>query len=383
MDWLILGHNNNNNKIKPAKKAIRRKKLKQRLKQRQKQKPKDFSFTKTKTKTKTKGESQDFQKVQVYAPHNYVFNIFPPNTFPRKIEIILAFMKGITVREQKYSFTSAIIFPCKDKAHKQFFDNSMNKFWTDTDSGETIETVLRSYVKKIRTLRAPLRRFLHVWRSSRLRCINTEDVVTMEPPKDPVYIVDWSSGSKSVFEASTLMRDITQRLLHHDGFFDCIQHPRNPYTNLPLTQSQKISVWNQLARSKTPASSAFTGFRQCRWILLRFVMEYNIQLQLHAFRTTMRTPTHQDYRERLSDFIQFSYEQEDIDYPGYIISKALLEVPNHPLLKLWASLCTRYYEANIIYSKVPYKIITIQEDVLDKTIPLTRRHKELLQSNIK
>ena len=376
MDWLIIGYNN---KMKPAKKAIRRKKLK--LKQKQRQKPKDFSFTKT--KTKTKGESQDFQKVKVYAPHNYVFNIFPPNTFPRKIEIILAFMKGITIREQKYSFASAIRFPCKDNAHKQFFDNSMNKFWTETDSGETIETVFRSYVKKIRTLRAPLRRFLHVWRASRLRCINTEDIVTMEPPKDPVYIVDWKSRSKSVFESSTLMRDITQRLLHHDGFFDCTQEPRNPYTNMPLTQSQIISVWNQLARSKTPASSVFTGFRQCRWILYKFVIEYNIQLQVHAFRTTMRIPTHQDYRDRLSDFIQFSYEQEDLDYPGYIISKALLEVPNHPLLKLWASLCTRYYEANIIYSKVPYKILTIQEDVLDKTIPLIRRHKELLHSHIK
>jgi hypothetical protein len=105
--------------------------------------------------------------------------------------------------------------------------------------------------------------------------------------------------------------------------------------------------------------------------------EYSLQLQLHAFRTTMRNPAHMDYRDRLGDFINFCYDQEDVEFPKYVFADALLKIPNHRLLKQWSNLCIRYYEATYIHSKSPHKVITIQEDVLDKSVFLMHRYKEL------
>lgn len=331
-------------------------------------------------KQKPKAKPNDFpifSDIRMYRPHNQVFNIFPHGTFPKKIETILSFVKGISFREQMIYCNTFLKVPIRDKTIKKACETSMNKFWLGTTYSHSISVILKFYFLRIRELRWVFRKFLHIWRSRRLRMINTEDMCTLEVPKDPVYIVDWKNKIKSVFEASTLMRDITLRLLHHDGFFECAQAPRNPYTNLPLTQSQTISVWTQLALSRTSASSVFTEFRKSRWNLYTFVTEYSVSLQLHAFRVTMRNPQHEDYKDRLLDFIMYCYDQEDADCRTHVFDYAIKNCPGHPLLKRWAALCTRFYEAPIIFSKIPRKVITIQEEVLDSSISLLYRYKEL------
>lgn len=319
---------------------------------------------------------QDFFNLRIYPPHNITFNIFPRGTFPQKIEVLLAFMKGISVKDQLLYTSSLFKFPIKDKNMKNVFEESMNKFWGGKVSA-TATIILKLYIKKINTLRWQFRKFLHRWRTSRLRMINTEDFCTLEVPKDPVYIVDWASQSKSVFESSSLMRDITTRLLHCDGFFDCPQQPRNPYTNLPLTQAQIISVWTQLAFAKTAASAVFTEFRKSRWSLYTFSIEYSVPLQLHAFRTTMRNPLHQDFKEKMIDFILYCHDEEDADCRSSLYEYAIKFNPSHPLIKKWQELCIQFHEAPIMYGKMQHKIIIIQDDVLKRSVSLLRRFKEL------
>jgi hypothetical protein len=169
------------------------------------------------------------------------------------------------------------------------------------------------------------------------------------------------------------MRDITERLLHHDGLFETPQLPRNPFTNIPFTQAQIISIWIQLAKSKTPSSSVFTNFRQVRWNLYRFSHEYSKNLQLHALRKTMVNTSHIDYKERILDFIQYCHDKIDEDCDLGVFQKAVLKKPDHLLLKLWANECTRFYEASILYNKMPHKLMTIHENVLEKAEKLIKR----------
>jgi len=314
-----------------------------------------------------------FADLKVYAPHNQTFNIFPYNTFPTKLESILLFIKS-GLREQNTFYSMFLKIREKDPKLKKLYKDSMDSFWSP---GENISKVLTTHINKIRRARRHFRNLLHRWRASRLRIINTEDIATMEIPKDPIYIVDWPSRSASVFEASTLMRDITTRLLHHDGFFDNPQNPRNPFTNNPLTLAQTISVWIQLERSKVSASSVFTGFRQVRWNMYNFMMEYCVPLQLHAFRTTMRCLTHLDYTERMLDFIQYCYEQDNDHCPVHLFEYALKYYPAHNLLNQWAKLCILFYEAPLIHIKNNFRIHAIQEDVIIKSQPLIRRDKEI------
>lgn len=326
------------------------------------------------SKKATKKHSKPSKKRPPSAKHPYTpaSSPHPFHSFqlsPSKDLLLSFFTTNLSQQERMLASFQTPPFP---KSKWTFSSPSSDLFWSPS-----LYHRLQSSLQTLRRLRGVFRRFLHRWRVSRLRLINTEDIVTLSPPKNPIWIVDWRQKQVALFEASTLMRDITTRLLEHDGFFEDAQPPRNPLTNLPLTQSQTISVWNQLARSPVTASSVFSEFRRVRWDLSRFVTEYAIPLELHAFRQTMRDTSHIDYRDRMVDFIQYCYDQESEDCFVASYSHALHRHPDHPLLQQWATLCTDFYEASILYQKFPDKLLKLQESVLDKTIPLLPRQTEL------
>lgn len=226
-------------------------------------------------------------------------------------------------------------------------------------------------------IRWTFRRFVHLWRFHRLSRPLLNDIVTGEVPKRPVFIVSWKSRTATPFEATTLHKDITERLQLHDGFFEDPQLPRNPLTNLPLTQAQHISIWNSISCAGIPVSAAFTEFRRVRWNLERFMQEYTISLQLRAFQVTMKDRSHEDTQERALDFIQFAYDQEAIDCSVVSFKYAFRRFTNHPLLVKWCKLCEEYYSAAILYHRSPQKCNQLQSSVLDKTNDLLHRQVEL------
>jgi len=250
-------------------------------------------------------------------------------------------------------------------------ENSTSIFWTS----ELVQ-VIRKEIPKILKMRFSFKILLHHWRLRRLSQINTEDIATTEVPKKAVYIVDWISKSKHVFEASTLMRDITERLMQHDGVFDTCAHPRNPFTNTPLTQSQMISVWNQISYSGIPTSTAFSAFRQSRWNMRRFEDLYSHMLKINALRKTMSDTSHPDYMERMADFIQYVYDYESEPCNIEVYKYALLHSKRHRLLKVWAKLCTNFYEASILFSDSD-KFIAIRDNIFRCASLLFNRIKEL------
>ena len=235
----------------------------------------------------------------------------------------------------------------------------------------------RNEMPRLHKMKFLFKVFLHHWRSRHLKTVNTEDIATLEPPKKPVYIVDWQMRTAHVFEAATIMRDITERLMHHDGMFDISSEPRNPYTNNPLTQSQAISLWNQISLSGVPTSTAFSAFRQARWNLSKFNKEYSHMLRLHALRKTMGDPKHIDYIDRMTDFIQYAHDSEyeacDINTYKY----ALIYYSNHRLLKKWAILCRQFYESSILYSNNAEKLSDVNDIILNSAVLLFNRVREL------
>jgi hypothetical protein len=347
---------------RPAKKAKRKSKYKLNYLTRDTKKPKIFSPVEH-----NNAPQVSFMDMKFYAPHNTTFNLYPPRTFMKEVEAILKFMKGSTLRQERDYIQSV----------------TTTTFYNFINTNRSVQSEQRKYLRlactKIRRLRGIFCRFLHRWRVSRLRPTNTEDFFTLEVPKDPIRIVSWVSRSTAVFEASSLMRDITERLMHHDGVFESPQLPRNPFTNLPFTQAQIISVWNQLAASKSTASSAFTNYRQTRWNLHKFSSEYSVPLQVHALRKTMLNTSHYDYKEKMLDFIQYCYDAHDRDFELDLFRMALLKKPDHLLLKSWANLCTKFYECAIIHSNAVHRVVKIQQEVLDRTKNLLNRTTLLKQ----
>ena len=201
-------------------------------------------------------------------------------------------------------------------------------------------------------LRGRLRRFLHRWRCSHLKPVNTDDIVTFEPPHRPIRIVDWPHRQVYVFEAATLAQDIRTRLLNHDGFFEEPMEPRNPLTNLPLTLAQNIAAWIQFAKYPNAMATVVAGFRHSRFNLDLFEKEFNTILKLHALRTTLLKPADPDGVERIEEFIDEVYTSKNMN------------APSTSPLALWRPYAIRYYEADFLYINNVAMIRRIKADII-------------------
>ena len=244
-------------------------------------------------------------------------------------------------------------------------------------------SLVREHFEKARHVRQALSRLVHIWRVHHLKAVNTEDIVTMDVPLKPVHVVDWAQKTTTIFEANTLMRDITTCLLHHDGFFEEPKAPRNPLTNLPLTQSQILSVWMQITKSGIPTSAVFAQFRQARYCLQNFHIIYGVPLRLHAFRDTMKNLLAYDSKECLFNFIDLA---STINRKSYSLTKLMRDLrsedPQHVCyFSKWRQRCMEHHEASFLYTNQPDVMKKIQHQSLLKTRILLE-NKEYFQSYV-
>ncbi len=293
------------------------------------------------------------------------FNIFT-NLFTIEEETVLS--SCIPSVEQQNWFLQTWSNPPFGKAE----DWSGSNFW----SLEKVEQIERAIFKTNR-LRGILRRFLNRWRISRFQKVNEEDLFTCEIPKYPVQVVDWSSKSIWVFEAHSLMRDITNRLLHHDGLFEVPLAPRNPYTNLPLTASQTISVWSQLMRYPVPGSLPFTAYRASRMNLNNFRFEHRIYLAIHALRKTFEDITFYETKEKMLDFIELAFERQGIDVNMDEYEFVINRFPNTEQLQKWKHLCEKYHEFEIKYADFDTARAKAHDKLFVQTYPLLHQQEEI------
>jgi hypothetical protein len=109
---------------------------------------------------------------------------------------------------------------------------------------------------------------LWLYRKSMKNIVNTEDVVTMEVPKKPVYVINIQRRCSYVYEASTLRKAINNRLLSCDYMFITPLYPLNILSNEEFTYMQSVSIYNQL--------KVYGG---CSWALERFkVYGFNLKM---------------------------------------------------------------------------------------------------------
>jgi len=289
------------------------------------------------------------------------FRIIPSHTFPSTVINAIQIIKDDICSIEEYKIQIR-----KIPFSKSFQRPSMACVMAHRKRLTPILAAIHTVMKH----RFALRRFLHRWRASRVKIMNTEDIVTLDPIRNPVYITDTIQRQAFSFEANTLQKDITARLLTHDGFFSDPQLPRNPYTNKPLTLAQQISVWQQLSSCGINVSSAFTAFRSVSWNMKRFEIEYDTILQLHSTRNTLADIRSEDSRERLFDFIRHVHHIEGDEYNGEIYSIMINEFPTNNYIVSWRNLCIKYDVGDIIYANNTVKRLSNQDDILEDACDL-------------
>jgi hypothetical protein len=232
----------------------------------------------------------------------------------------------------------------------------------------TLYKELKTAVFFLKRLRFQFRKLLHHWRFKHLQKVNTDDVYTTEPPKNPISIVDWKTRQLYVYEATTMIKDTTNRLLSHDAFFPSTMKPRNILSNTPLTLSQCISVWQQFSYSGIQQCVVIPAFCESKYSIDVFQEEYSNTIWLYALRTTMHLFTHYEAKEKLLDFVAVCY----LFHSFTLFDESFFEFlvwnhPEHSYTLAWKKFCILFYE--IPYQKHASVVSLYQEKVIEKTAP--------------
>jgi len=178
--------------------------------------------------------------------------------------------------------------------------------------GIGLKREIETEIYKIQSARWILRRFALRWLFKRLVKCNTEDIVTLEPIKRPIYIVDWLKRCVYSFEIDTLHKDITNKLLDISDMFPNPLYPKNPLTNMNLNIAQIISVWNTLTCSNISLSWAVTAFRSVRFNQRKFADDYSLPLQISSMKKCLLNHLDPCSGEYILDFIKNAYEINNI-----------------------------------------------------------------------
>ena len=193
--------------------------------------------------------------------------------------------------------------------------------------------------------------------------VNTEDVVTMEIPKKPVYIVNLNYGHSYVYEASSLRKTINGRLLNSDYMFVNVCEPLNLLSNEPFTYIQYISLYYQL-KAYGMCSVNLELFKSCGFDLNRFEKRYSQHLKLSAIDNHFKNEEDLVF-ETVYDYFTASADDLNIR-EGYIAAFKQdfnFKRPS-PYVKLWIDLTRRKYIAEALHDSRELDRIVIESDQL-------------------
>jgi hypothetical protein len=190
-------------------------------------------------------------------------------------------------------------------------------------------------------IRSTLTRFARCILRKRIRSANEVDIVTGEVPVNPVYLTDWDSRRRYVFEADTIRRDMTERLLIHTFLFPKPQVPRNPYTNSNMTYGQLVSVIQQLKKYKT--NLFLEALYLARGDVARFEREMYWKLRSEIVRRTFLNPRDEDAISTLKEFIEDYHTMNNMPYDEDVYDWAFENSILCPRLSEWRAACYEYY----------------------------------------
>jgi hypothetical protein len=227
---------------------------------------------------------------------------------------------------------------------------------------------VREIITKLQKIYGILNRFIHQWRSKRIlkKVKNIEDVVTLEVPKYPVYILDYKRGCSFVYEALTLMKLIESRLLTSEYMFSNPLKSVNPLTNEPLSISQLYSVTHQLF-SYGRYSWIIDRYRRFGFNLHLLEQEFSEALKLNAIRNYFTKEKDASWETVIEVFMLMadSYEYMKNDYITKNYIKGMIQYSrDDPHTVKWYRYAMEYYIATETSNTAKLLLLTVYSHTL-------------------
>ena len=190
------------------------------------------------------------------------------------------------------------------------------------------------------------------------RIIGEEDLVTLLPiPSDfLISVYDTKTRNKYQFHTNTMVRTFMSALLYSSYGIAGPQIPKNPYTNVPWTLGQIVSIVGQIMRNQALhhrlPPTVILLYRRAGYNIDSFLKSNKLLLSIAAaqslFKTIEDPVTLEIYGEMLDDL----YGEEEIPY-GWRYVKRLVHkrMLSDALMKQWDDFIIAYW----IYSN--YRMI--------------------------
>jgi hypothetical protein len=192
-------------------------------------------------------------------------------------------------------------------------------------------------------VRFAMKKCIRLWRLKRFKSANETDIVTFEAPTNPIILYDWTSKHKYVFEASTLVKCITERLEVAVNLFIKPKEPVNPFTNVPLTYGQLHFLIHELLK-RGRSNWILLAFSSSGYDLETFLKHHRQSLQFYTIRKEFGVTLSETAKLCVSSFREDRYEHvNSYYYVNHIWDWAIETIPNHPDVAVWINLTRRYY----------------------------------------
>lgn len=211
------------------------------------------------------------------------------------------------------------------------------------------EDLYCAYLREMR-LRSAFRTLLQQWRIYRIHrkpIPSPIDPITLQHPEKPIVLYDFSLSTRYVYHAPSLSTWIEANLTHHEGGFATPQPPRNPWTNLPFTYVQLLSLYPQLQHYGA-VGWALTTFRHHHFHLARWHTYHSTPLTLSAIRQSLTHLDSSHARDMLTDFIFMKMDDLHIYHTPHIelvYQQAVQHRPTHWYLESFKRVAYQHYEA--------------------------------------
>jgi hypothetical protein len=205
---------------------------------------------------------------------------------------------------------------------------------------------VKAIYSKIFAFRDLFKNFIYIrrFKSCMKNIRNTDDPITLDIAKKPVYVIDIKHRCSYVYEASSIRRAIQDKILYSDYMFPKPNHPINILTNKPFTYSQLVSITNQLV-AHGEFSWILDRLRSSDFNLDRFERRHRQQLKIEAIETFFKSQPDLSKETVVDYFNVCSYNEELPDENHRAFLRTYTLHPNNSIVRKWVNITKRYYIA--------------------------------------
>lgn len=211
-------------------------------------------------------------------------------------------------------------------------------------------------------LRWAFKRLAVKYLQTKLQVKNEVDPVSLEEPKQSVYVYDYATRSKFAFEAQHLLRDFQTRLLTHDELFPSPLNLRNPLTNEKLKMGQTIHVLSQIKKFGL-SHWTIECYLDAQFCIALFLRDNNRKLRLHALKETLNNPLLAT--EIILDFIEMQHVIYNKHFDERTYQWALQNNKCHTMerIRSWKALTYRFYELDITQEDYNERVVIWKKNI--------------------